>query len=69
MSLFTDLDLPISPNDKVLSVSVSNVYINPTIAVTTPNKILLYNESGEKHDYELSRNIQPTALSWHPSQP
>lgn len=41
--------------------------VNPTIAVTTPNKILLYNESGEKHDYELSRSISPTAICWHPN--
>ena len=43
--------------------------MNPSVAVTTPNKILLFNESGEKHDYELSRNICPTYMEWHPNQP
>ncbi len=48
---------------------MSNVLHNPSIAITTVNKILLYNESGEKHDYELSRNITPSFIEWHPNQP
>jgi hypothetical protein len=30
---------------------------------------MLFNESGEKHDYELSRNIRPTYIEWHPTLP
>lgn len=50
-------------------ISVSHNLINPSIAVCTPNKILLYADNGDKHDYELARNIQPTALDWHPTLP
>ena len=69
MSLFTDLDLPLNTTETITQIAVSNIYINPSIAVTTSNKILLFNESGEKHDYELSRNISPTYICWHPSLP
>ena len=56
-------------NEKIIRIAVSNVPINPTIAITTSNKIHLYNESGEKHQYELSRAITPTAIEWHPFNP
>ena len=29
---------------------------------------MLYNDNGEKYDYELARNITPTGMDWHPSQ-
>ncbi len=29
---------------------------------------MLYSDNGEKYDYELARNIAPTALDWHPTQ-
>jgi intraflagellar transport protein 140 len=48
-------------------VSVSHNQINPSIAVSTSNKIMLYNDNGEKYDYELARNITPTGMDWHPS--
>ena len=56
-------------NEKIIRIAVSNVPINPTIAITTSNKIHLFNESGEKHQYELSRAITPTAVEWHPFNP
>lgn len=56
-------------NEKIIRIAVSNVPINPTIAITTSNKIHLFNESGEKHQYELSRAITPTAIEWHPYNP
>jgi len=33
-------------NEKIIRIAVSNAPINPTIAITTSNKIHLYNESG-----------------------
>ena len=58
-----------SGNERVIRIAVSNVPINPTIAITTSNKIHLFNESGDKHQYELSRSITPTCIEWHPFHP
>lgn len=33
-------------NERIIRIAVSNVPVNPTIAITTSNKIHLYNESG-----------------------
>lgn len=46
---------------------MSHTSSNSSIALTTMNKILLFAENGEKHDYELARSITPTAICWHPS--
>lgn len=53
-------------HERIIRIAVSNVPINPTIAITTSNKIHLFNESGDKHQYELSRSITPTCIEWHP---
>jgi intraflagellar transport protein 140 len=58
-----------SNHERIIRIAVSNVLINPTIAVTTSNKIHLFNESGDKHQYELSRSITPTCVEWHPFNP
>ena len=58
-----------SGNERIIRIAVSNVPINPTIAITTSNKIHLFNESGDKHQYELSRSITPTCIEWHPFHP
>jgi intraflagellar transport protein 140 len=68
MSLFSETRVPID-NEVVTAVAVSNVAMNPSLAVTTKSKIMLFNENGEKHDYELSRNISATFIEWHPSLP
>lgn len=71
MSLFSKVELTElkKGNEKVIRIAVSNVTVNPTIAITTSNKIHLFNESGEKHQYELSRSITPTCIEWHPINP
>lgn len=56
-------------SERIIRIAVSNVPVNPTIAITTSNKIHLFNESGEKHQYELSRSITPTCIEWHPISP
>jgi len=38
-------------HERIIRIAVSNVPINPTIAITTSNKIHLFNESGDKHQY------------------
>ena len=45
MSVFSIVELNelIKAKEKVIRISVSNVPVNPTIAVTTPNKIHLFN--------------------------
>jgi len=40
-----------SNRERIIRISVSNVQMNPTIAITTSNKIHLFNESGDKHQY------------------
>ncbi|KAL4454946.1 hypothetical protein ABPG74_006328 [Tetrahymena malaccensis] len=69
MSLFSELPLDAGTDEQITQIAVSNVSINPSLAIITPHKILLFNECGEKHDYELSRNIRCTYVQWHPSQP
>lgn len=66
MSIFSESLVKLK-NEQINLVAVSHNLINPSIAVCTQNKILLYADNGEKHDYELARNIQPTAMDWHPS--
>ena len=45
MSLFSKVELKElkQGNEKVIRIAVSNVPVNPTIAITTSNKIHLYN--------------------------
>lgn len=70
MSLFSKVELKElkQSDEKILRIAVSNASVNPTIAIATPNKIHMYNESGERLNYELARNITPTAIEWHPTQ-
>ena len=65
MSIFSESIIK-TKNEPIHLLSVSHNPINPTIAVCTPNKILLYSDNGDKHEYELARNIQPTSVDWHP---
>lgn len=37
-------------------MSVSHSAINPSIAIATATRVMLYNDLGEKFDYELARN-------------
>lgn len=71
MSFFSKTEIKDLKNnhERIIRIGVSNVPINPTIAITTSNKIHLFNESGDKHQYELSRSITPTCIEWHPSNP
>ena len=71
MSFFSKTEIKDLKNnhERIIRISVSNVPINPTIAITTSNKIHLFNESGDKHQYELSRSITPTCIEWHPFNP
>ena len=56
MSLFFESVIKVK-GETIQLISVSNNVINPSIAVCTPNKILLFGDNGEKRDYELARNI------------
>ena len=56
MSIFSESIIKVK-GETIQLISVSHNLINPSIAVCTPNKILLYGDNGEKHDYELARNI------------
>ena len=71
MSFFSKTEIKDLKNnhERIIRIAVSNVPINPTIAITTSNKIHLFNESGDKHQYELSRSITPTCIEWHPFNP
>ena len=71
MSFFSRTEVKDLKNnhERIIRIAVSNVPINPTIAITTSNKIHLFNESGDKHQYELSRSITPTCIEWHPFNP
>jgi hypothetical protein len=71
MSFFSKTEIKDLRNnhERIIRIAVSNVPINPTIAITTSNKIHLFNESGDKHQYELSRSITPTCIEWHPTHP
>lgn len=71
MSFFSKTEIKDLRNnhERIIRIAVSNVPINPTIAITTSNKIHLFNESGDKHQYELSRSITPTCIEWHPTNP
>jgi hypothetical protein len=68
MSIFSECMIKLK-SETICLISVSHNLINPSIAVCTSNKIMLYSDNGDKHDYELARNLQPTALDWHPSLP
>ncbi|CAD8141887.1 unnamed protein product [Paramecium octaurelia] len=56
-------------NETITMMSVSNSAISPSIAICTISRVMLYNDQGEKFDYELARNQKPTAIAWHPIQP
>ena len=38
-------------------MAVSNSAVNPSIALGTLSKIILYNDGGDKYDYELARGV------------
>jgi intraflagellar transport protein 140 len=66
MSIFSESVVKFK-GDTILLVSVSHNLINPSVAVCVSNKIMLYSDNGDKYDYELARNISPTAIDWHPT--
>ena len=47
-------------------VDVSNSYFNPIIAVGLTTQVIFYSDTGEKLDYQISRDCQPTFLKWSP---
>jgi hypothetical protein len=68
MSLFTETAVKLSLNksEEIQKIAVSNTTLSPSIAVSTQNRIILFNELGEKQEYELSRNLNPCSIEWHP---
>ena len=66
MSIFSESVVKFK-GETIQLVSVSHNLINPSIAVCASNKITLYSDNGDKYDYELARNIAPTAIDWHPT--
>lgn len=56
-------------SETITMMSVSHSAINPSIAICTNSRVVLYNDLGEKFDYELARNQKPTAIAWHPILP
>lgn len=68
MSVLSETTIQIS-KETIQLFAISNSALNPSIAICTKSRVLLYNDQGEKHDYELARNQTPTAIEWHPNAP
>ena len=69
MSLFSESRINIAPDENIVHISMSNQVLNPILAVSTYQKIFFFNDNGEKLEYDLSRNIQPSFIEWHPNLP
>ncbi|CAK55887.1 unnamed protein product (macronuclear) [Paramecium tetraurelia] len=68
MSILSEHTISIK-SETITMMSVSHSAISPSIAICTISRVMLYNDQGEKFDYELARNQKPTAIAWHPIQP
>lgn len=66
MSIFSEVKCNLPQGEQVLLISSSNTAVNPLLAVATVARVLFYNDSGEKMDFEINRNLMPTAICWHP---
>jgi intraflagellar transport protein 140 len=51
MSIYTKTALQKGKGEKIMRLAVSNVHANPSVAITTSNKIYFYSESGDKLDF------------------
>ncbi|CAD8148851.1 unnamed protein product [Paramecium pentaurelia] len=56
-------------NETITMMSISHSAINPSIAICTTSRVILFNDQGEKLDYDFTHNQKPTAIVWHPIQP
>ena len=65
MSILSEYTIQVR-NEPITLMSVSNSSINPSVAICTASRVMLYNDQAEKYDYELARNQKPTAIAWHP---
>lgn len=69
MSIFSEEKIKVCPNEPITYMAVSHQLLNNVVAVTTKKNILFYNENADKCEFELSRNISPIIIEWHPTQP
>lgn len=69
MSIFSETKIQLTTTENINQISLSNVSIIPSIAICTISRILFYNESGEKFDFELYKGVPPTYIEYHPFLP
>ena len=69
MSIFSETKIQVPSTEIVTQISISNVPLLPTLAVATQTRVIFFNESGEKLDFELFKGAVPTYIEYHPSQP
>lgn len=55
MSIFSETKLELAPNTEIFKVAVSNNMSVPMTAVMIPNKVIFYNENGDKLPYEIEK--------------
>ena len=67
MSLFSETKVAVPSSEAISQIALSHNSVNPTLAVSTQNKIYFFNDSGDKLDVEIMRKETPTYLVWHPT--
>ena len=67
MSIFSEEKIKVCPPEQITHMAVSHLMLNNVVAITTKKNILFYDEHAEKCEFELSRNISPVFLEWHPN--
>jgi hypothetical protein len=67
MSLFSETKIGVPTNETISQIALSHNSVNPTLAVSTSNKIYFFNDAGDKLDIEILRKESPTYLVWHPT--
>jgi len=66
MSIFSEVKVNLPNGEQAQFIATSHTTVNPLLAVATNTRVLFYNDSGEKLDIEINRNLTPTAMAWHP---
>lgn len=67
MSILSETYCEVPGGESSHLIASSHTSVNPILAVGTPTGVVFFNDSGEKLEYELRRNMPPTSFAWHPN--
>jgi intraflagellar transport protein 140 len=69
MSIFSEIKLQKSEEEEPYMIAISNTKATPFLAMIVPKKVIFFDENGDRMEFFVEKNMNPTFLDWHPGLP